>query len=71
MHVKLIAFDLDGTLLDDEKRLPEKNLAALQAALGPDTAGLMLILSLQMERKYMICRSSGSSSAPALPRRLR
>ena len=32
MNVKLIAFDLDGTLLDDEKHLPPENLAALQAA---------------------------------------
>ncbi|MBR0161393.1 MAG: HAD family phosphatase [Oscillospiraceae bacterium] len=40
MHVKLIAFDLDGTLLDDEKRLPEKNLAALQAAAE---AGILLV----------------------------
>ena len=32
MNVKLIAFDLDGTLLDDDKHLPPENLAALQAA---------------------------------------
>ena len=32
MTVKLIAFDLDGTLLDDDKHLPPENLAALQAA---------------------------------------
>ena len=32
MTVKLIAFDLDGTLLDDDKHLPEENLAALRAA---------------------------------------
>ena len=32
MNVKLIAFDLDGTLLDDEKHLSPENLAALQAA---------------------------------------
>ena len=32
MNVKLIAFDLDGTLLDDDKHLPAENLAALQAA---------------------------------------
>ena len=32
MPVKLIAFDLDGTLLDDDKHLPPENLAALQAA---------------------------------------
>ena len=32
MNVRLIAFDLDGTLLDDDKHLPAENLAALQAA---------------------------------------
>ena len=32
MNVKLIAFDLDGTLLDDDKHLPPENLAALQVA---------------------------------------
>ncbi len=32
MSVRLIAFDLDGTLLDDEKRVPPENLRALQAA---------------------------------------
>lgn len=32
MGIKLIAYDLDGTLLDDEKRLPEENLAALREA---------------------------------------
>ena len=31
-HVKLIALDLDGTLLDSEKRLSERNRAALAAA---------------------------------------
>ena len=32
MNVRLIVFDLDGTLLDDDKHLPAENLAALQAA---------------------------------------
>ena len=32
MSVRLIAFDLDGTLLDDEKRVPPENLRALEAA---------------------------------------
>ena len=32
MSRKLIAFDLDGTLLDDEKRVPPENLRALEAA---------------------------------------
>lgn len=29
---KLIAFDLDGSFLDDEKNIPEKNIRALEAA---------------------------------------
>lgn len=32
MRLKLIAFDLDGTLLDDRKQLPEENLEALRMA---------------------------------------
>ena len=32
MHCRLIAFDLDGTLLDNDKRIPEDNLRALYAA---------------------------------------
>ena len=34
MSRKLIAFDLDGTLLDDEKRIPPENLRALEAAVA-------------------------------------
>ena len=40
MNVKLIAFDLDGTLLDDDKHLPPENFAALQAA---HTQGIFLV----------------------------
>lgn len=32
MSVRLIAFDLDGTLLDDKKNIPSENLRALEAA---------------------------------------
>ena len=32
MDIKLIAFDLDGTLLDDHKEIPEANVSALAAA---------------------------------------
>ena len=32
MQYRLIAFDLDGTLLDGEKHIPPENLAALYAA---------------------------------------
>ncbi len=40
MPVKMIAFDLDGTLFDDRKRLPQENIAALKAA---DDAGILLV----------------------------
>lgn len=40
MNVKLIAFDLDGTLFDNDKRLPAENLAALRAAYD---AGILLV----------------------------
>ena len=38
--IKLIAFDLDGTLLDDRKGLPERNRRALEAA---GEAGILLV----------------------------
>ena len=38
--IKLIAFDLDGTLLDEEKHLPPENLAALRTA---HEAGVCLV----------------------------
>ena len=40
MTVKLIAFDLDGTLFDDRKHLPEENRVALKAA---KEAGIVLV----------------------------
>lgn len=40
MKYRLIAFDLDGTLLDNEKRIPEENIAALKAA---HEAGALLV----------------------------
>lgn len=40
MPVKLIAFDLDGTLLDGRKNIPETNLQALRAAAD---AGALLV----------------------------
>ena len=36
MNIRLIAFDLDGTLLDDQKNIPEDNIAALRAAAAED-----------------------------------
>ena len=40
MPVKLIAFDMDGTLFDDRKQLPQENIAALRAA---GDAGILLV----------------------------
>ena len=40
MPVKLIAFDLDGTLFDDRKQLLQENIAALRAA---GDAGILLV----------------------------
>lgn len=40
MPVKLIAFDLDGTLLDGRKNIPGENLCALKAA---SQAGVLLV----------------------------
>ena len=40
MKYKLIAFDLDGTLLDTDKNLPEENRLALEAAAD---AGMILV----------------------------
>ncbi|MCI8607288.1 MAG: HAD family hydrolase [Hungatella sp.] len=34
MNTRLIALDLDGTLLDDQKRLPERNRKALEACVS-------------------------------------
>ena len=31
-EIRLVAFDLDGTFLDDEKHIPSQNLQALEAA---------------------------------------
>ena len=40
LHYRLIAFDLDGTLLDSRKNLPEENRRAMEAAAE---AGLLLV----------------------------
>lgn len=40
MSVKILAFDLDGTLLDDKKHISEENLKALKAAAA---AGALLV----------------------------
>ena len=40
MPVKIIAFDLDGTLLDDKKHIPQENLRALREAAA---AGALLV----------------------------
>ena len=32
MSIKILAFDLDGTLLDDRKQIPQENIEAIQSA---------------------------------------
>ena len=41
MDIRLVAIDIDGTLLDSRGRIPEENLAAVQAALN---AGVHVVL---------------------------
>ena len=35
MDIRLIATDLDGTLLDEEKKVPEENMAMLRKCVHP------------------------------------
>ena len=39
MEIRLIAADMDGTLLDDEKGIPEENLRALRGTGDRDRPG--------------------------------
>lgn len=50
MHTKMIFLDLDGTLLDDEKKLPQENREAIDAA-------------LEMGHKVLVCTGRPLSSA--------
>lgn len=65
MPYRLIAFDLDGTLLDDNKKIPEENVKALERAaergllLVPATGRIMPGLPEELLRlpflRYFIC----------------
>ena len=70
MAIKLIAFDLDGTLLDDDKKLPAENLAALElaasrgihivASTGRILSGVPeVISSLPFTRYVITCNGAG------------
>lgn len=70
MSVKLIAFDLDGTLFDDDKGIPEENLRALEAAADRDwvlvpATGRMVpgipenVRSLPFCRYYIVSNGAG------------
>lgn len=70
MLPQLIAFDLDGTLLDDRKELPEENRAALEAAAergivcvpatGRIAGGIpQAVRSLPFLRYYIITNGAG------------
>ena len=41
MSVKLIAIDMDGTLLNSQKKIPTENIAAIQKA---SQAGIKIVL---------------------------
>lgn len=70
MPYRLIAFDLDGTLLDEDKKIPEENVKALEKAAGqglllvPATGRIMPGLPEELLRlpflRYFIC-SNGAS----------
>ena len=47
MKTKLIAIDVDGTLLDDERRVSAENIRAIQAATN---AGIQLVLATGRKR---------------------
>ena len=70
MSAKLIAFDLDGTLFDDDKRIPEENLRALEEAadrgfvLVPATGRMVPgipanVRSLPFCRYYIVSNGAG------------
>ena len=70
MTVKLIAFDLDGTLLDDDKNIPAENLRALEEAaargivLVPATGRIVRgipeqIKALPFLRYYIVSNGAG------------
>ena len=46
--IKLIAIDLDGTLLNSEKKIPKENISAIQAAAQ---AGVKIVLCTGRPRK--------------------
>lgn len=60
MAYKLFAFDLDGTLLDDDKHIPEKNLRALEYAAGqgavlvPATGRLYRVIPEELRNSGLI-----------------
>ena len=72
MSIKLVAIDLDGTLLNDNKQLTEENIAAINAAskmgvnivlcTGRPITGIQRYLAqleLQNEREYAITYNGG------------
>ena len=63
--MKLIAFDLDGTLLDDDKNLPAENLAALRVAKEAGIIwGFSAGSSLPTGPRFMIWRKESRFTAP-------
>lgn len=60
MEIRLIAADMDGTLLDDEKGIPEENLRAFRACAAQ---GIEIVPGRQAARcadcrmSFGICRA--------------
>jgi Cof subfamily protein (haloacid dehalogenase superfamily) len=61
MGVRLIAIDIDGTLLDSRSRLPDRNLAAINAA-----AGLGVHLVLATGRSFRFARPIAEPLPPSV-----
>lgn len=69
-EVQMVALDLDGTLLDSQKRVPERNREAIRAAIAagvevvPSSGRVFEVIPAELRElpgiRYMVC-SSGSS----------
>ena len=59
MEIRLIAADMDGTLLDDEKGIPEENLRAFRAcaAQGSRSSRRQAARCADCRMSFGICRA--------------
>ena len=58
-ELKLIAFDLDGTFLNDSKEIPEENLQAIEEAAKRDDGSCKgkLRWALYLCQSYQLCNN--------------